>query len=329
MAVYRNQTGGVMDSPVTTKFYEDVLRGLKSSPKFLQSKYFYDAEGDKIFQQIMNLPEYYLTNCELEIFSKQTKALAETFLKHLTEFDIIELGAGDATKSVYLLDYLVQSGVNFTYYPIDISENVIEYLESELPSKIPGLKITGLNGEYFDMITEVNKLSNRKKIFLFLGSNIGNFTKSEAQDFLTSLHQHISPGDLMLIGFDLKKNAAQILAAYNDSKGVTKNFNLNLLKRINKELDANFDINQFTHNPTYEETTGACNSFLVSRIKQSVSIGENEVIEFNKDEQIHLEISQKYSLNEIELLAQSAGFKSVGNFFDSKKWFVDVILENK
>lgn len=329
MAVYRNQAGGVMETSVTTKFYEDVIRGLKSSPKFLQSKYFYDAEGDRIFQQIMKLPEYYLTKCELEIFSKQTTAICDTFLKHFTEFDIVELGAGDATKSVYLLDYLVKSGVDFTYYPIDISENVIELLENELPHKIPGLKISGLNGEYFDMIKEVNNLSDRKKIFLFLGSNIGNFSKSEAKDFLTLLHDQISPGDLMFIGFDLKKNPSQILAAYNDSQGVTGEFNLNLLRRINKELDANFDINSFVHRPAYDEETGACNSYLVSLKNHQVSIGETEVIEFIENEPIHLEISQKYSIEEIESLIQNSGFKSVINFFDSNYWFTDVILENK
>ncbi len=328
MAVYGNSSGGVMEAPAASKFYEDVLKGLQSSPKFLESKYFYDAEGDRIFQQIMNLPEYYLTKCELEIFSKQTKELCDTFLNKLNEFDIVELGAGDATKSAYLLKHLVQSGTNFTYYPIDISANVIELLENELPNKIPGLKITGLNGEYFDMIKEVNKLSDRKKIFLFLGSNIGNFTKAEAKDFLTLLHEHILPGDLLLIGFDLKKNPEQILAAYNDAQGVTKEFNINLLRRINRELDANFNTQMFEHKPEYDESTGSCNSYLVSKENQSVFIGENK-IEFKAEEPIHLEISQKYSSEDIESLTQSSGFKTVTNFFDHNKWFVDVILENK
>lgn len=329
MAVYRNQTGGVIESPVTIKFYEDVIKGLSSSPKYLQSKYFYDAEGDKIFQQIMNLPEYYLTKCELEIFSRQTKVLCDAFLNKLTKFDIVELGAGDATKSIYLLEHLCKARIDFTYYPIDISENVIEQLETELPRKIPELKITGLNGEYFDMIKEVNTLSNRKKIFLFLGSNIGNFTKEEAKDFLTLLHEHILPGDLMLIGVDLKKDPKQILAAYNDSQGVTRDFNLNLLKRINKELDANFDITQFAHRPIYNETTGECKSFLESLINQQISIGESEIIEFKKDEQIQMEISQKYSLNEIKSLTHDSGFNEVTEFYDSNHWFVDIIIEKK
>ena len=329
MAVYRNQTGGVIESPVTLKFYEDVIKGLKASPKYLQSKYFYDAEGDKIFQQIMNLPEYYLTKCELEIFSQQTKELCDAFLNKLTEFDIVELGAGDATKSIYLLEHLCKTGIDFTYYPIDISENVIELLETELPRKIPALKITGLNGEYFDMIKEVNTLSNRKKIFLFLGSNIGNFTKEEAKDFLTLLHEHILPGDLMLIGFDLKKDSKQILAAYNDSQGVTRDFNLNLLKRINKELDANFDLTKFEHKPVYDEITGECKSFLESCEEQLVSVGESESVEFMKNEQIQMEISQKYSLDEIKSLTQKSGFNEVTEFYDSNHWFVDIIVENK
>lgn len=328
MAVYRNQAGGVIESPVTIKFYEDVLRGIKSSPKFLQSKYFYDAEGDKIFQRIMNLPEYYLTKCELEIFANQTKELCDTFTNRFSEFDIVELGAGDATKSSFLLEHLAQRKVDFTYYPIDISENVIELLERDLPVKIPGLRVTGLNGEYFDMIKEVNKISGRRKIYLFLGSNIGNFTKEGAKDFLTLLHEHITPGDLMLIGFDLKKEPSQILAAYNDAHGITKEFNLNLLKRINRELEGNFDINQFEHKPNYNEVTGACNSYLVSLKNQTVSIGEEDIL-FTENEAIHLEISQKYSIDEIEYLINNSGFKSAANFYDSNKWFVDVIVENK
>ncbi|MBS1494927.1 MAG: L-histidine N(alpha)-methyltransferase [Bacteroidetes bacterium] len=329
MAVYRNQTGGVIESPVTAKFYEDVIKGLTSSPKYLQSKYFYDAEGDKIFQQIMNLPEYYLTNCEQEIFSQQTKSICDIFLNHSTEFDIVELGAGDATKSQFLLKHLVESETDFTYYPIDISENVIELLETELPKKIPGLKVTGLNGEYFDMIKEVNNLSQRKKIYLFLGSNIGNFTVDKAKDFLTLLHEHISPGDLMLIGFDLKKDPQQILAAYNDLQGVTKEFNLNLLRRINRELGGNFDIEQFEHSPSYNEDTGECNSFLRSKIDQRVKIGDENEITFQENELIHLEISQKYSIEEINSLIHQSGFKSVINFYDSREWFIDAIIENK
>ena len=172
MAIYRNQTGGVIESPASAKFYEDVIKGLSSTPKYLESKYFYDAEGDKLFQKIMELPEYYLTRSEHEIFSTKTKDICETLLHLSSNFDIVELGAGDATKSKFLLQYLVKEGIDFTYYPIDISANIIDYLENILPVEIQGLKVSGLNGEYFEMINEANAVTNRKKVYLFLGSNI-------------------------------------------------------------------------------------------------------------------------------------------------------------
>src|SRR4051812_12077077 len=163
MAIYRHTVSEII-SPTINRFQEDVLRGLSASPKFLQSKYFYDAEGDKLFQQIMQSPEYYLTNCELEIFSLQTADLAHSFLERSGDFDIIELGAGDATKSAYLLQYLKKLGLKWTYFPVDISKNVIEHLEKELPEKISGLVVKGLNGEYFDMIKEANGLSTKRKL---------------------------------------------------------------------------------------------------------------------------------------------------------------------
>lgn len=308
------------------KFKTDVINGLSSTPKYLQSKYFYDAEGDKLFQQIMESPEYYLTNCELEIFSQQTEKLGQSFLEKYKDFDVVELGAGDATKSIHLLKYLAEAGSNFTYYPVDISKNVIHFLETELPEKIPGLKVKGLNGEYFDMIKAVSKLSSKRKLILFLGGNIGNFAPKEAIHFLTALQQNLLPGHLMLIGFDLKKNPKHILAAYNDKAGVTREFNLNLLKRINRELDADFKIDQFDHYPTYNPATGACRSYLISLNDQQVRIGDS-TFDFIQYEAVYMELSQKYSISEIDEIAEQTGFKPVKNFFDSRQFFLDAIWE--
>lgn len=327
MAIYRNQVSEI-ETPVVNKFSEDVLLGLSGSPKTLQSKYFYDAEGDKLFQKIMDSPEYYLTNCELEIFSQQTEKLAQSFLSRYKTFDIIELGAGDATKSAYLLKYLARKKCKFTYFPIDISENVISYLHKELPVKVPGLVIMGLNGEYFEMISEANKNSVKRKLVLFLGSNIGNFSKQEAVDFLIEFNQCLVPGDTVLIGFDLKKNPHQILAAYNDKAGITKQFNLNLLIRINHELDGDFDISQFDHYASYDPLSGSCKSYLVSLKHQTVRIA-GKSIHFYKDEPIYMELSQKYSLKETQDLAEKSGFKQVELFYDSHQWFVDAVWEKQ
>ena len=312
------------ETVVKAKFLQDVLKGLSSSPKYLDSKYFYDHAGDKIFQQIMHSPEYYPTNCELEILSEQTAAILQLILKRHTEFDLIELGAGDALKSSYLLKFLAEKKVAFTYYPIDISANVIAGLVNKLPNQIPGLAIEGLNGEYFNMLKKAGTLSDKPKLVLFLGSNIGNMFPDEALKFCKSLKDHLRPGDLLLIGFDLKKDPKTVLAAYNDKQGFTRNFNLNLLSRINKELGANFNIPAFQHYPTYNPESGACESYLVSREDQQVQIG-NHTISFNQHEAIHMEISQKYTLRQINDLAKAAGFVPVEYYLDSKGWFVDAV----
>lgn len=310
--------------PKDQQFYEDVIAGLRSTPKRLNSMYFYDANGDKLFQELMACEEYYPTDCELEIFSEKTADICDAIIAGGDPFDLIELGAGDATKSSYLLQYLLDKNADFTYLPIDISDNVISYLNITLPVTLPGLQITGLNGEYFDMLEKAATLSNDRKVVMFLGSNVGNMPVSIAEEFCSKLRGHLSPGDMVLIGIDLKKNPKTILAAYNDKDGITKRFNLNLLERINRELWGNFDLGQFDHYPTYDPETGACKSYLVSLIDQEVKIG-GEVISFFKDEYIYMEISQKFTVKQTEQMALNTGFKSVNRFFDSKKWFIDAI----
>jgi L-histidine N-alpha-methyltransferase len=324
-----NQTAtqpGLMETSKnsTETFYKDVIQGLTSAPKRLNSMYFYDAVGDKIFQELMDCPEYYPTNCELEIFQTKTADLAQSIIADGDAFDLIELGAGDATKSSHLLKYLQNREVDFTYLPIDISGNVINYLTVKLPLTIPGLKMTGLQGQYFDMLKKAASLSNRRKVVLFMGSNIGNMPVPEATEFCKVLRQHLNPGDMALIGFDLKKSPKTILAAYNDSAGITKRFNLNLLHRINRELDGNFDVSQFDHYAMYDPETGSCKSYLISLKDQLATIGK-ETIRFVKDEYIYMEISQKFTVMQTDQMAIAAGFRPVDRFFDIKKWFVDSI----
>ncbi len=316
-----------MSLPAKSKygqFYADVITGLSATPKHLNSKYFYDAVGDKIFQELMACEEYYPTNCELEIFSEKTAEICNAIIGSGDAFDLIELGAGDATKSSYLLSYLMEKQADFTYLPIDISENVISYLNITLPVTLPGLQLNGLNGEYFQMLEKAAALSNKRKVVLFLGSNIGNMQSAEAEGFCRELRNHLSDGDMLLIGFDLKKNPATVLAAYNDKEGITRRFNLNLLERINRELGGNFDTGKFVHYPTYDPETGACKSYLVSTEEQDVKIG-SETIRFARDECIFMEISQKFTVAQTDKIAKTASFKPVYHFFDGKKWFVDAI----
>jgi L-histidine N-alpha-methyltransferase len=307
-----------------TQFLQETLAGLQSEPKFMLSKYFYDATGDRIFQQIMEMEEYYLTNAEMEILQYQAKQLSQAIAADGSPFDLIELGAGDATKSIHLLKYLTVNGLEFSYLPIDISEHVIADLEENLPKKLPGLDMKGLNGDYFDMLKRATELSGRRKVVLFMGANIGNMNIADAEKFCLSLKEILSPNDFLIIGFDLKKNPQKILAAYNDKAGITKAFNLNLLQRINKELDGDFNPEHFDHYANYDPATGACKSYLISLKKQIVNIGQN-AIHFAENEHIFMEISQKYSLTDIDNLAEKTGFKPVQRFFDQQQYFVDAI----
>lgn len=308
----------------TTTFRSDVLEGLAALPKKLSSKYFYNKAGDRLFQQIMAMPEYYLTDCELDIFKNKTELLATAISNSNKAFDLIELGAGDAMKSTFLLKYLVENGKDFAYMPIDISGNILSVLNEKLSLQLPSLEVNLLEGDYFDMLNKATAIANRRKVVMFLGGNIGNMTIAEARDFCREIRSKLNPGDLFLVGFDLKKNPHTILNAYNDSTGITASFNLNLLKRINDELDADFDVDQFQHYQTYDPISGACRSFLVSLSKQKVSVG-GSVFNFDKNELIDMEISQKFSQDDIQQLAKDAGFTIQTEIADSKNWFIDSI----
>jgi dimethylhistidine N-methyltransferase len=310
------------------QFLEDVKKGLTSSPKYLFSRYFYDEAGDQLFQQIMGLDEYYLTDCEYEILSTHRAALLKHFRSECDLFHLVEFGAGDAYKTKILLGHLLEQDVDFQYNPIDISGHAIDKLVGDLKTSYPLLSVESMNHEYFRAVEDLSLKSACKKIILFLGSNIGNFTCKETDAFFGRLAEILKPGDQLLVGFDLKKDPAVILAAYNDSKGITRDFNLNLLRRINRELDADFELDGFYHRPVYDIENGAALSYLVSRQNQKVSIRAIPAeIEFDREEPIFVEISQKFSLDDIAGFAARAGFRIIDNFFDEREYFVNSLWE--
>lgn len=313
----------------STKFYKDVMQGLQSSPKYLESKYFYDERGDELFQQIMNCDDYYLTNCEMEILKTQSADIASTIFASEKNFDVVELGAGDCSKSVYLLRQILRRNKSFTFFPVDISKHVIDLIEEDLPKKVRGINIKGLNGEYIEMLKKANQLSAKRKLVLFMGSNIGNMNYAQSISFCKEVRSCLKAGDYLLVGFDLKKDPQIILNAYNDKKGITREFNLNLLKRINKELNADFVIENFKHFPVYNPESGECKSYLVSNAKQRVLIGDTGYVDFEENETIHTEISTKYSSQQINKIASLTGFDVVEEFNDEKNWFVDVLWKCK
>lgn len=303
-------------------FARDVQAGLSRKPKKLYSKYFYDQRGDELFQNIMRMPEYYLTGSEHSIFSARGADILEAIGREA--FELIELGAGDGYKTKVLLSCFLQQGVAFEYRPVDISQNVLNHLQNDLREEWPQLPVRPLNGDYFKVLGQLKDEESKRKVVLFLGANIGNYTRQEAQSFLSELRDQLTPGDLLLIGFDLKKDPAIILRAYNDPAGVTAAFNLNLLARINRELSADFDLDKFRHWEAYDPTTGAARSYLVSEQAQVVEIKAlQQSFSFEAWEAIDVELSLKYSPREIEELATAAGFALKEHFYDERRYFVD------
>jgi len=305
-----------------SNFGRDVLDGLTQTPKHLPSKYFYDAEGDRLFQQIMHMPEYYLTDCELEILQTHKQAILDQIGE--PPFDLIELGAGDGFKTKFLLQHFLEQEADFRYEPVDISANVLKQLETNMQEALPGLSIRSLQGDYFEVLEKVNRQNGKKKAILFLGANIGNLTAEKAGAFLKRIGDNMHAGDQLLIGFDLKKDPEVILRAYDDAAGITAAFNLNLLARINRELGGHFNLEQFRHWETYDPATGQTRSYLVSLDDQTVVIDALEMkVPFDAWEAIHVELSLKYSMRQIEALAPMAGFQVVEHYFDRRRYFVD------
>lgn len=312
------------------QFKLDVMNGLTGFPKNLSSKYFYDKKGDNLFQQIMNLPEYYLTRCEYEIFSTFTQEIGELFRDRENGMDLIELGAGDGKKTKVLLKYMAENNFNFVYKPIDISQNAVENLSENLAEEMPNLSVDAEVGEYFEILNSLESYNKRKKVILFLGSNIGNLSYPQTIQFLKKLRESLQPNDFIFLGADNKKHPKTILNAYNDNQGVTEKFNKNLLNRINRELDANFNTEKFIHWPTYNPETGTSKSYLVSTEKQKVNINSlNITISFDEWETIHTEISQKYDIKTIVWLAEEAGLKIEKTFSDRKGYYTDYVMRKK
>lgn len=308
-------------------FLDDVIHGLSQNPKTLPSQYFYNETGDRLFQEIMKMPEYYLTKCEAEIFQNQTREIISALeMQKDKPFDLIELGAGDGTKTIHLLKELLQQQYNFTYIPVDISQNAVETLEANISGALPNLKIEATQGDYFQVLDQLST-DDMPKVLLFIGSNLGNMNDATAANFLKKLGAECSESDKLLLGVDLIKSKDIVLPAYHDAGGITKNFNLNLLTRMNDELGADFNIETFDHQPEYSEKEGIAKSYLVSLKDQSVYFKNGERrFHFKKDEKIHTEISRKYDDTVLKSILSGSGFEINNKFLDSKRYYADYVL---
>lgn len=315
---------GSTTSPELTQFAEDVLRGLSSTPKSLSSRYFYDDEGSRLFMEIMKLPEYYPTRAEMKVFTEQKADICDAFTDGAEAIDLIELGAGDGTKTAVLIEHLLATGADFTYQPIDISQEANDALEAKFKEKFPALRIDPHTGDYFKVLGSLKSDNGRRKVILFLGSNIGNFLRDNAVAFFRSLRAVMNENDRLFVGFDMQKDPRTIVAAYDDKRGVTAAFNLNLLTRINRELGGDFDLDKFSHYAQYRPMECAARSFLISREKQTVTIKAlNRSFDFEQWEAIFMEISQKYTHAMIDELAGDGGFEIASEFYNAEDFYID------
>lgn len=306
------------------EFMHDVLLGLSKLPKHLPSKYFYDERGSELFNQITRNPDYYLTNCELEIL-KTYKSQFSSLLKD-EAFNLIELGPGEGIKTTILIEQFLKNNLSFNYYPVDISKKYLNHLIEHFDEKLPQLETIALHSDYLNGIKWLSSHSNKRNFILFLGSSIGNFNANAVKDFLQTISRSLHQGDYILIGFDLLKDIDSLMQAYNDHDGLTRRFNLNLLDRMNKELGANFNVQSFQHYGTYNVYKKAMESYLISDKEQIVYIDAlKKSFGFKKFEAIHVETSQKYLLSQVNELACQTNFKVVTNFMDEKHYFLNAL----
>lgn len=313
----------------TSSFHREVAEGLTAFPKHLSSKYFYDKAGDKLFQDIMAMPSYYLTDSEFEIVETQKEEIAQAFTSD-NGFDLIELGAGDGKKTKILLKHFADTQRDFIYLPIDISQNVLDGLEKSVKKEMPEVTIKPQQGTYFDVLADVANYNTRKKVIMLLGSNIGNLLHPQAIDFLRNIQEAMSKNDLLFMGFDQKKNPQTILDAYNDETGITAAFNKNILHRINREMEADFNVDNFKHWEVYDPESGTAKSYLVSTQVQTVAINALDLnINFGAWESIHTEISQKYDDDIVTWLAEESGLHIVDQFTDSKEYYKNYLFKKR
>ena len=313
---------------VENQFAHAVLEGLSKKNKCLPSWLIFDNQGSEIFKEITKSQEYLPAACEFEIFNNHINTI--TNLISGQPFQLIELGSGDGGKTKLLIENVVKKKIDLQYYPIDISEGAIRDLVTTLKSKYSNttLKVNGLVGDYFVGLKSLTKKQNHRNVVLFLGVTLNNMTPPDASIFLQKLHKSLNKQDLLLIGFDLIKSPKIIHNAYNDSRGLFEKFNLHLLDRINDVLDGTFNKEFFVHQGHYNPKVQALESYLYSTKNQSVRIRNlNKDFTFKAWEGTKTEQSYKFSIEEIELMAERNGFQVIKKLYDSRKYFVDSLWE--
>lgn len=303
---------------VASPIAEDVRAGLSADPKSLPPKLFYDRAGSELFEQITQLPEYYLTRTEQSIFDAQADDILEAAGGGLT---VIELGAGTAAKTRTILKSLLRRQLSVRFYPIDVSPAALAIAQTNLSDLTPALRIFPLVGDYSQGVARLKDARDRKLV-LFIGSSIGNYEPAEAAQLLQRIRESLHTGDALLLGTDMVKDPDVLRRAYNDSAGVTARFNLNLLQRINRDLGGEFDLQTFRHEAIWNARKQRIEMYLESLKEQSVFIGElGKAFHFRKGERIHTENSYKFTRPRLARILSKGDFELERSWEDQKGWF--------
>lgn len=310
------------------EFLQHVKEGLSKNPKKLSSRYFYDEKGDALFQKIMELEEYYLPKKEMEIIHSQSENMAEYISQQSNQLEIVELGAGDGRKTRHLLGHFFPFFESLDYTALDISKNVLKINEKHIRNHSPELNYKSVAGDYFETYNELQK-SQKRRLVLFPGANIGNYPQKEAVDFFNFVRANLSSDEFFLVAFDLVKHPRKIIKAYDDSAGVTKAFNLNLLERINRELGGDFNVSKFDHYPFYNPQNGITSSHIISLEKQVVTLCDGSSFHFDQYEAIHTEVSKKFFIQDIVDIAKESHFEIDQKYYDGQEEYVFVLFKNK
>ncbi|MBV8529868.1 MAG: L-histidine N(alpha)-methyltransferase [Candidatus Eremiobacteraeota bacterium] len=306
-------------SHAAPSFADEVATGLRSDPKHLSSKYFYDEVGSALFDAITRLPEYYLTRAETEVLADWGWQMVRLLDAPV---DFLELGSGSAIKTRLLIGEALRVQTELCYSPIDISVEALRASSLALVESYPRLRVRAYAGDYFDVLESHGIRSDRKLLAMLMGSNVGNYEPDEARLLLGLLGSALRPGDGLLLGADLKKDRATLELAYDDPVGVTAAFNRNILARINRELGADLDPHNFRHVARYDDVRGSVDSFLEAREAAAVSVrGVDFRVDISAGERIHTESSYKFTDDEIADLGRAAGFASKSSWHDRANRF--------
>jgi len=302
---------------------DDVRRGLTAPGKWLPCKYFYDTQGMALFEKICDLPEYYLTRAETAILKHHAGQILQLSPRGLS---LVELGSGSSTKSQYLIESCLARQSDVVYYAVDIVSGALDDGMRQLLRDYPKLRIVELVGEFADGLSYLARQPGGPRMIAFLGSTVGNFTEEEIASFFAMVRRATRPQDRFLLGFDLIKDPAMLEAAYDDSQGITAQFNLNLLTRLDRELAADFDLSSFAHRAFFNPQRSRIEMHLVSLRDQRVTIDRLALeVELREGETIHTENCYKFSRADMESLLTRHGFQVLRRFTDPQDQFCLVL----